>query len=104
MIVLWILASAMLAFFSIILHTLVTRWLDPEDPGRSMKRFWLLFVARLLIIGLFFWQLVQQDVTTLIACIIVFLAVYAGSLYLIISHKSKWFQPEPKKEIPAWKP
>jgi Ca2+/Na+ antiporter len=103
MIIVWILASAILAFFSILLHTLVARWLDPEVPGRSMKRFRRLFVIRLMVISLFFLQLVQQDVVTLITCVIVFLAVYAGSLYFIISHKSQWFQPEQRKEVPAWK-
>jgi hypothetical protein len=102
MILLWISASALFAFFIIVLHTLVTRWLDPADSRRSMKRFWMLFCIRIVFIGTYFWQLVQQDVFTLVAGFVVFLAVYASSLYFIINRKPQWFQPELKKETPAW--
>lgn len=102
MIFLWVCASAILAFFIIILHALVTRWLNPSDSKGSMKRFWMLFAFRLLLIGVFFWQLVQQDVFTIITGLVVFLAVYASSLYFIIIRKPQWFLPELKKEIPVW--
>lgn len=104
MIVLWILASALLAFLAILLHTLVTRWLDADDPANSMKRFWLLFAVRFMLFGLFFWQLVLQNMTTIFVCFIVFLAVYAGSLYYIIKKKPHWFQNEFKKESTLWMP
>lgn len=104
MIVLWILTAALLSFLCIFLHTVSTRGLDPKHPGKSMKRFWLLLITRLSLIGLFFWQLVQQGFVTILVCLLIFLAVYAGSLYYIIEKKPHWFQSEFKKEVPAWMP
>ena len=102
MIVVWILIGSVVAAVSVLLHTLVTRYLDPNHAVPSMRRFWVGLLIRLLLIAVFLWQLVQQELVTLIVTLIVFLAVYAGSLYYIINNKPHWFQPEIKKDNPVW--
>jgi len=102
MIVFWISLAAILAMISIGLHLFVTRNLDPTNQRNSMVRFWSALVLRLVLIGVFFWQLVQQDFLVMIAGVVVFLFVYAGSLYYIIKKRPHWLQSEFKKESPAW--
>ncbi|MEE4194179.1 MAG: hypothetical protein V2J07_03170 [Anaerolineae bacterium] len=104
MILLWMFSAAVVAFISILMHTIVTRWMDPNGPRKSMKRFWSVLLVRLAILALFFWQLVQQGLSVMIISLVIFLCVYAGSLYYIISKKPHWFQPEFKKDFPVWKP
>lgn len=104
MMLFWIFTSLLTAFISILSHTLFTRWLDPKQPSRSMVRFWLLFAARFILITGFLWQLVQQPPSILIICLILFLCMYAGSLYYIIRRKPQWFQPEIKKDSSVWMP
>ncbi len=104
MILLWMLLAAVVAFIAILTHTFVTRWMDPKGPAQSIKRFWTMLLFRMAMIGLFLWQLVQQELPVMIISLIIFLCVYAGSLYYIIDKKPQWFQPELKKDFPVWKP
>lgn len=104
MMLVWCIIAILVAFFSIGLHSFVTYRMDPLDKKGSMARFRRFFLLRLLVLALFFWQIVQQPLPVLILAAMFFLVAYAGGLYYIIKRKPFWFQPELKKDSSVWMP
>lgn len=102
--ILWITASALVAICCVLLHTLSVRMMNPLAYAKSLSRFWQFFGLRLVVLGVYLWQLVQQNPLIIASSMAVFIVTYWAVLMFIVRYKQDWMQLKEAKDQTLWIP
>jgi hypothetical protein len=102
--ILWFTSAFLVAVCCVLLHTLSVRMMNPVAPAKSLSRFWQFFWMRLLVLGVYLWQLVQQNLLTIACSMAIFIVSYWAALVFIIRYKQDWMQLKETKDQTLWMP
>jgi len=100
--ILWFISSLLVAVGCVLLHTMSVRLMNPVAPAQSLSRFWQFFGIRLVILGVYLWQLVQQNLLIIASSMAIFIVVYWAALIFIIRYKQDWMQLKETKDQTLW--
>lgn len=100
--ILWFVSAFLVAACCVLLHTLSVRMMTPLSPGRSLTRFRQFFWVRLAVLGVYLWQLVQQDLLIIVCSMAVFIITYWAVLMFVIRYKQDWMQIKETKDQSLW--
>jgi hypothetical protein len=81
---------------------MTVRMMNPLAPGKSLSRFWQFFWMRLIVLGVYLWQLVQQNPLIIASSMAVFIVTYWAALIFIVRYKQDWMKLKEKKDQKLW--
>ena len=100
--ILWVVSAALVATCCVLLHTLTVRMMNPLAYAQSLSRFWQFFGLRLVVLGVYLWQLVQQNLVIIASSMAIFIATYWAVLMFVIRYKQDWMQLKETKDQTSW--
>jgi hypothetical protein len=100
--ILWFISALLVAVGCVLLHTMSVRFMNPVAPAKSLSRFWQFFGIRLVILGVYLWQLVQQNLLIIASSMAIFIVTYWAALIFIIRYKQDWMQLRETKDQTLW--
>jgi len=90
--VIWLVFAMVLGLVCTGIQYLSVRSIDPSYIKISKQIIFWGYSIRILLIGFYFWQVVQQGMITIIFTLFVFLIFYFGSTFFIVYQKPQWLQ------------
>ena len=90
--VIWLVLAISLGLVCTGIQYLSVRKIDPAYIKISKQIIFWGYSIRILLIGFYFWQVVQQSMLTIVSTLIVFLVFYFGSTFFIGYRKPQWLQ------------
>jgi len=90
--VIWLVLAMSLGLVCTGIQYLSVRKIDPSYIKISKQIIFWAYSIRILLIGFYFWQVVQQRLLTIVFALFVFLVFYFGSTFFIAYRKPHWLQ------------
>ena len=90
--VIWLVLAALLGCVCVALQSITVRQMHPTRQGRASLFLALGFLLRIILIVVYFWQVIQQGFLTIALSIVIFLGFYFGSAIFIAYRKPLWLQ------------
>lgn len=98
----WLLSAFLVALGCVLLHALSVRFMNPLAPRMSLKRFRQFLAVRLIVLGVYLWQLVQQNLVVILFSMAFFIITYWAALLLVVRYKQHWLQLKDTKDQTLW--
>ncbi|HET59228.1 MAG TPA: hypothetical protein ENN32_02525 [Chloroflexi bacterium] len=102
--IIWFVSAFLAAVCCVLLHTMSVRMMNPAVPAKSLSRFWQFFWMRFAVLGVYLWQLVQQNLLIIASSMAIFIVSYWIALILIVRYKQDWMQLKETKDQTLWIP
>ncbi|MBN2048059.1 MAG: hypothetical protein JW750_09470 [Anaerolineaceae bacterium] len=90
--VIWLVIAVLVGAACGAIQVQTVRKIDPANQSRFSQHFTAALVLRFLIIGVFLWRLVFQELTIILISFFVFLSVYLGGVILVALKRPQWFE------------
>ena len=88
----WLVLAVLLGCVCVALQSLTVRQMQPTRQGRTSVFLTLGFLLRIILIAIYFWQVLQQEFLTIALATLIFLGSYFGSAISIAYRKPLWLQ------------
>lgn len=90
--VIWLVLAALLGVVCVALQSLTVRQMHPDGQLKTSVLIALGFFLRIILIVVYFWQVVQQGFLIIVLTLLIFLGFYFGSAILIAYRKPHWLE------------
>lgn len=86
----WVILAILLGVICALSQFWSVSMLQPLTAGKSISRIRTSYFFRIVLIGLYFWQLVQQGLVMILVGMSVFMLIYLGGVFFIALKKPHW--------------